>query len=96
MPGWMDKLTAEVVSPIMAKLCVDAKFLLCPEPIRLLHQHIRLIAEQEIIELWATDPTTQRDVQQFCYFLGHDLLEIREQEDIWIFKIRKKMPVNVC
>ncbi len=77
--------------PIVARLCVDAKFLSCPEPIRLLHQYIKLIAEHEIIELWATDPTTQRDVEQFCHFLAHDLLETRHQEDIWIFQIRKKL-----
>lgn len=73
-----------------SKLCVDAKFLFCPEPIRLLHQHIRLIAAHEIIELWATDPTTARDVQQFCHFLGHELVESCQLSDEWRFLIRKK------
>lgn len=76
--------------PIKVNLCVDAKFLLCPEPIRLLHQHIRTIAAHEIIELLATDPTTSRDVEQFCHFLGHELLSSHQQGDEWRFLIRKK------
>lgn len=74
----------------VSKLCVDAKHLLCPEPIRLLHQYMRLIAAEEIIELWATDPTTARDVQQFCHFLGHELLESCQLAEGWRFMICKK------
>ena len=69
---------------------IDAKGLLCPEPIRLLHQEIRLQPSDTIIQLEATDPTTTRDVQQFCHFLGHELLASSEAEGVFIFLLRKK------
>lgn len=69
---------------------VDAKFLLCPEPIRLLHQQLRHLPSLSLIELQATDPTTQADVVQFCHFLGHEMVEAKRLDQVWYFKIRKK------
>ncbi|MBX2807474.1 MAG: sulfurtransferase TusA [Cellvibrionaceae bacterium] len=57
------------------KKILNASGLYCPEPIMLLHQAIREVAAGELIQLIATDPSTQRDVPKFCQFLGHGLLE---------------------
>ena len=53
---------------------LDATGLYCPEPVMLLHNLIRDIATGEVIEILATDPSTQRDIPKFCTFLGHELL----------------------
>ena len=54
---------------------VDAKGLKCPEPIMLLHKAIRESRHGDVIEVFATDPSTERDIDKFCEFLGHKLLK---------------------
>ena len=45
---------------------VDAKGLKCPEPIMLLHKAIRESRHGDVIEVFATDPSTERDIDKFC------------------------------
>ncbi len=68
---------------------LDASGLFCPEPVMLLHNKIREIAAGEVLQLVATDPSTQRDVRKFCNFLDHELLAEQEQDKRFIFYIRK-------
>ncbi|WP_024460655.1 sulfurtransferase TusA [Marinimicrobium sp. LS-A18] len=68
---------------------LDARGLVCPEPVMLLHRAVREVAAGEVIEMIATDPSTERDVPKFCLFLGHELvLEEREGEE-YRYYIRK-------
>jgi tRNA 2-thiouridine synthesizing protein A len=41
----------------------------------LLHKAMAELAAGETLRVLATDPTTERDIPQFCRFLGHELLE---------------------
>lgn len=68
---------------------LDAKGLLCPEPLMLLHKAIREVGSGQIIEVIATDPSTERDITKFCTFLGHTLLEQQRQGEVFTFLIRK-------
>ncbi len=68
---------------------LDACGLFCPEPVMLLHNKIRDIEQGQLLRLIATDPSTTRDVPKFCHFLGHELLESAEQDDTFIYLIRK-------
>ena len=54
---------------------LDAKGLICPEPIMLLHKAIREAKHGDILEILATDPSTEKDIEKFCKFLGHKLLQ---------------------
>lgn len=56
----------------------------------LLHKAVREMQAGEVIEVAATDPSTLRDIPKFCHFLGHELLQTQEQEDIYLFYIRKQ------
>jgi len=49
---------------------LDTSGLLCPEPVMMLHNKIRDIDVGEILEVIATDPSTQRDIPKFCTFLN--------------------------
>ena len=69
---------------------LDATGLYCPEPVMLLHNKIRDIAEGEILQVIATDPSTQRDIPKFCNFLGHELLEQSEFEGTFRYCLRKR------
>ena len=69
---------------------IDAKGLMCPEPIMMLHKAIREISKGEKVELYATDPSTQSDIDRICEFLGHNLLKKKTNEEPFYFLIEKK------
>ncbi len=54
---------------------IDACGLKCPEPVMLLHNALTEVAAGDLVFMQATDPTTVRDVRNFCNYLGHTLLE---------------------
>jgi len=68
---------------------LDTCGLFCPEPVMLLHNKIRDMRSGELVEVLATDPSTQRDISKFCTFLGHSLVEQRTEESRFVFLIRK-------
>jgi tRNA 2-thiouridine synthesizing protein A len=68
---------------------LDTSGLLCPEPVMMLHNKIRDIDTGSVLELIATDPSTQRDIPKFCTFLGHVLLEQRQQQHSYFYYIQK-------
>lgn len=68
---------------------LDARGLVCPEPVMLLHRAVRDVAPGELIEMLATDPSTTRDVPKFCQFLGHELVAERRYGDEYHYYIRK-------
>ncbi len=68
---------------------LDARGLYCPEPVMLLHNAVRDAAPGDLIAVRATDPTTRRDIPQFCHFLGHELVEEVEESEELRFLVRK-------
>ena len=70
-------------------MIIKAEGLICPEPIMLLHKAIQGAKKGDKIELFATDPSTERDVTRFCEFLGHKLLKKSLESDIFYFVIQK-------
>ena len=68
---------------------LDATGLFCPEPVMLLHNTIRDMAVGEVVQVLASDPSTQRDIPRFCGFLGHELLESDEFEGSYRYLLRK-------
>ncbi len=67
---------------------LDASGLYCPEPVMLLHNRVRDMAAGEVLEVIATDPSTQRDIPKFCHFLGHKLLLEEEGDGNFRYLIR--------
>ena len=68
---------------------IDAIGLRCPEPVMLLHAAMRRLQSGQELMLRATDPSTERDVPNFCEFLGHALLVARREGDEFHYRIRK-------
>ena len=68
---------------------IDAIGLKCPGPVMLLHAAMRRLAPGQELTLRATDPSTERDVPNFCEFLGHALLIARREGDEFLYRIRK-------
>ena len=68
---------------------LDATGLFCPEPVMLLHNRIRDMAEGETLLILASDPSTTRDIPKFCSFLGHALLAQEEEGGQFRYLLRK-------
>lgn len=66
---------------------LDTRGLLCPEPVMMLHNQVRDSEAGKLILVVATDPSTQRDIPKFCNFLGHELLDQKEQDDEFYYLI---------
>lgn len=76
-------------SGLLIAKTVDAMGLKCPEPVMMLHAAIRSVASAECVELLATDPSTQRDVGNFCRFLGHEMLVSEDTDARYRYVIKK-------
>lgn len=70
-------------------MLVEAQGLKCPEPVMLLHAAVRRSEVGGLIRLLATDPSTQRDVVNFCRFLEHQLVEQSDVDGQFSYLIRK-------
>jgi tRNA 2-thiouridine synthesizing protein A len=68
---------------------LDARGLRCPEPVMLLHKVIAEIETGDRLRVLATDPTTERDIPQFCRFLGHELVSQDSDGSEWVYVLRK-------
>ncbi len=68
---------------------LDTSGLLCPEPVMMLHKAVKEVALGNLIEVIATDPSTQRDIPKFCLFLGHELVEQTKTDTHYFYYIRK-------
>ncbi|MHA3055902.1 sulfurtransferase TusA [Acinetobacter sp. ANC 4633] len=60
---------------------LNTRGLRCPEPVMMLHQAIRKAKSGDVVEVFATDPSTSWDIPKFCMHLGHELLLQEEQLD---------------
>lgn len=74
---------------VQADHTLDATGLICPEPVMLLHNRIRDMAEGETLLVLATDPSSTRDIPKFCSFLGHQLLRQEELDGQYRYLLRK-------
>lgn len=69
---------------------LDARGLRCPEPVMLLHGAVADLAPGDLLRVRATDPTTERDIPQFCRFLGHELVSVEiEASGERVFLLRR-------
>lgn len=75
---------------LTADQTLDARGLLCPEPVMMLHKAVRQLQAGQVLQVLATDPSTQRDIPKFCTFLEHSLLQSAEQDGEYCYWIRKK------
>jgi tRNA 2-thiouridine synthesizing protein A len=68
---------------------LDATGLICPEPLMLVRNKVREMSSAQVLFVRATDPSTGRDFNNFCRFMGHELLAEHQQGDIYNFWIKK-------
>jgi len=68
---------------------LDASGLLCPEPLMLVRNQVRVMAAGEVLHVIATDPSTGRDFHNFCRFMGHRLRDEKVDDGTFEYWIEK-------
>lgn len=53
---------------------LDTLGLRCPEPVMMIRNAMRKLADGQQLLILADDPATTRDVPKFCHFMGHTLV----------------------
>lgn len=61
----------------------------CPEPVMMIRKCIRDMQSGEVLEVFADDPATKRDIPTFCEFMDHHLLSAATQQTPYQYKIKK-------
>ena len=75
--------------PLKSDIELDATGLICPEPLMLVRNRMREMQADEVLHIVATDPTTKRDLEQFCRFMKNEMLEVKVSNEILEFWIRR-------
>jgi TusA-related sulfurtransferase len=68
---------------------VDARRLLCPMPVIRLQDRIESLPPGSEVRITCTDPGTQNDIPTWCRINGHSVLSASQQQDDYIFLVRK-------
>jgi len=73
----------------MADQTLDAKGLNCPLPILRAKKALNKMANDETLEIIATDPGSVKDFEAFCRTTGNELLETSQDGDVYTFLIKR-------
>lgn len=76
----------------MTDRVLDARGLNCPLPVLRARKAMQGLAAGSVLEVLATDPGTVKDFDAFCQATGHELLERREADGEFVFRLRKAAP----
>jgi TusA-related sulfurtransferase len=69
---------------------VDARRLLCPMPVIRLQDRINQLPPGSEVRITCSDPGTQNDIPTWCRINGHSELASSQNEDDFIFLVRKE------
>lgn len=68
---------------------VDAKGLACPMPIVKTKKAINEVESGQVIEVITTDKGSKKDFTAWAETGGHELLDMKEENDVFSFYIKK-------
>jgi len=69
---------------------VDARGLLCPQPLLAARRALAEVDPGQLIGVEATDPHAQIDFEVFCLRSGHQLVEQQHDGEVWRFVLRRR------
>ena len=69
---------------------LDARQLACPLPILRAKKSLSQMASGQVLKIVATDKGSPLDFMVFCENTGNELLSFVEQEDEFIFYLRRR------
>ncbi|HVC57029.1 MAG TPA: sulfurtransferase TusA family protein [Stellaceae bacterium] len=72
-----------------AQALVDARGLMCPEPVLRTAKAMRGIAPGGTLTILATDPVSAIDIPYYCHHAGLDVVSVEREDGLLTFTIRK-------
>ncbi|MEM0448849.1 MAG: sulfurtransferase TusA family protein [Methanomassiliicoccales archaeon] len=74
----------------MAQIDIDCKGQTCPVPLVEVRKALRKAAKGDIIQVVGTHPASKKEIPMAVEASGDELLEIKEQGNVWTIRIRKR------
>ena len=71
---------------------LDARGLMCPEPVRLAARRIATMAPGEVLRVAADDPAAPIDFEVWCLRRGHEFLSCDARGVGFVMRLRKGRP----
>lgn len=68
---------------------IDTKGLKCPLPVLKARRAMKELEPGQVLEVLATDPGAVKDFEAFCETTGNTLLARRQENEVYVFYIRK-------
>jgi tRNA 2-thiouridine synthesizing protein A len=68
---------------------LDATGLRCPLPVLRARKAMKNVTAGGFLEIKATDPGAVADFQSYCETTGDELVDWREEDGVFLFRIRK-------
>lgn len=78
------------MSDSSADKVLDARGLVCPMPVLKTKKALEELQPGQLLEVNATDVASKADIPALLGRLGHELIEIREEQGVISFLIRKR------
>ena len=66
-----------------ADITVDARFKSCPGPLIALSQAVSGASPSQVVKLLATDPAAPSDVKEWAASVGHRLISVEKEGDVF-------------
>ena len=70
-------------------VCLDARGLLCPEPIMKVREKMKEIRDGEVLKVTSDDPGMVKDLPAWCKCNGNKIIKFAETSGIFAFHIKK-------
>ena len=70
---------------------LDATDLRCPLPVLRARKTLQSVADGALLDVRATDTAAPKDFEAFCRETGHTLINIEQDGDVFVIRLRKKM-----
>ena len=78
------------MSDIKPDVVLDTKDMNCPLPVLKTKKAIDIIQSGQVLKVISTDKGSRSDIPALIVRLGHELIETKDNGDIFEFYIRKK------
>ena len=72
----------------MSRHLLNCRRLLCPMPVIRVQDRIAELEPGDELEVICTDPGVMQDIPAWCRINGHQVLEMREEDDEYILLLR--------
>ena len=69
---------------------LDATDLRCPLPVLRARKALKWLPDGALLDVRATDTAAPRDFEAFCREAGHTLMNIEQDGEVYVIRLRKK------